>query len=190
MAHWIIVTLATLFPSLALASGWNDYTLPIDSGYEIVHCNSLDVVLTKSDSGVILMPRDYPGLGPINQYAITPSHIFTRHYGRTPRNLFAGDTFEDVDASKTFFCITSKADNRVSGPFSQSAFEIAPEVQSAGALAWKAPSNPNIVTPVLGALFFLATSAFMLGWPIAILLGVVAILVIVRRRRAHGRRAS
>jgi hypothetical protein len=93
----------------AAAQGWNDYELQIDPGFTIVHANNLDVDLSRTGGSLVYFHGDYPGVGPISGYVVTPTHIFTRHQGRVPRNHFAGDTFENVDPSKTFYFVIEKS---------------------------------------------------------------------------------
>ena len=172
----------------ALASGWNDYELPISPQHSIVRANSLDVMLCRGSS-VILAPTDYPDVGPIVDYAVGNAHIFTRHIGRTPRNLFAGDTFEELDTSQEFFFVVDRNSDSVSGPFSAVQFQANPNVAQAAPIQWQEPSNPNIARPILGSLMFLAFSAIFLGWPLLIVALAIMVFVYVARsrRRANQR---
>jgi hypothetical protein len=212
----IIAFLVVAFcPGLASAQGWNDYQLQVDPGFEIVRANSLDVDLCRSGGSLVYFHGDFPGVGPISGYVVTPTHIFTRHQGRVPRNLFAGDTFENVDPSKTFYFVVDKAaantpgkfgfgskvtidgvpqdDGRpkdVFGPFDEQTFLRQLAVQASVPITWIEPSNPNVVTPIAGSLMFLAISAVVLGWPILLIILVVVVGYVLWRRRSRGRAAA
>ena len=187
---WAGLLLLALVPPV-LASGWNDYSLTIDPRYEIVRANSLDVVLCRTGgqfgTQVVLMPQTFPGLGPINAYALTPTHVLTRHFGRLPRNRFAGDTFEEVDRTKTYYCLTRRSDDSVVGPLGKAAFLARPEVAGATPVAWTEPSNPNVATPLIGGATFLGITALIFVGPfvgLAVLVGAGILLW-----RHHGRRS-
>ena len=212
MRHVLTSCLACLLLSAcagrAEGQGWSDYRLQIDPGFEIIRANSLDVDLCRTGGSLVYFHGDYAGVGPIDGYVVTPTHIFTRHQGRVPRNLFAGDTFEDVDPSRTFYFVVDKvaastpgkfgfakdvkingvpvADDRppdVFGPFDEPTFLRQPAVQAAAPIKWVEPSNPNAAAPLVGSLMFLAISAVVLGWPIILLVVVVVVGYILWRRR-------
>lgn len=163
----LALTIAVLVASLASAQGWSDYSLDIGDGYQIVRANHLDIMLCRE--GSIVIDRDKsPNLGPIVGYAKTPTHIFTKHAGTTPRRLFEGDTFLNADLSKSYYCIVPKGSHDGYGPYSEAEFYARPELAGITQVDWIAPHNPNIIAPVLGALFFLAISIpiLVVGKPI------------------------
>lgn len=170
----VLVSLAVV-PASASGSGWNDYSLRIDDKYEIVRCNTMDIGLC-SGGRFIVIPRPSNPIGPIFGYSVTPSHIFTRHYGRKPRNLSPRDTLELVDRSKVYYCIVRKADDSVSGPMDATAFWSQPDVRSAGDLSWTTPSNPNPVAVRDVSLMLLALWLLVVVGPILL---VVALLVVI-----------
>lgn len=93
----LIATIGLLcFPPCARGQGWADYDYTIGNGYTLFRANSMDVCVTRGNS-VVVFGDTQNGAGPIVQYAVTPTHIYTRHAGRKLRNLFPGDTFEDID---------------------------------------------------------------------------------------------
>ncbi len=190
MPRLLTLILVLLSTPAAFASGWNDYQLEIDPGFKIFRANSLDVALGRSNGLVILSPRDHPGVGPINAYCVTPTHILTRHHGRAPRNLFAGDSFENVDTTKQFFFVTAKADESVAGPFDEQTFLSQPAVQAVDPVPWVAPSNPNVARPLMGSLRFVVISAIVLRWPIIVLLLTAGAILLVWHRLARGRMPS
>ncbi|MHB8858861.1 MAG: hypothetical protein ACYC6Z_05170 [Thermoleophilia bacterium] len=187
----IVLTLLLLAP-FCLATGWNDYTLDIGDGYDVFRANSLDVCIGKSSGSLILCPSNYDNVGPIDQYITTPQHIFTKNLGRKPRNLFEGDTFQDIDSSKTFYFIISKANDEVIGPLTEDEFARRPEVTDLERLNWQTPHNPNFLLPILGSLMFLAISIPILAikffW-ITVPATIVSILLLEhgRKKRRKGR---
>jgi hypothetical protein len=140
-------------PSVCLASGWNDYELDIGDGYRIVKCNSLEVILTRKDGPILIMPRPNDSVGPIAGYCVTAGRIFTKNHGRTCR--FQGDPGRDIDTTTQFYFIVSKADDKVTGPLSEAEFARHSAVVRTGTIDWKRPRNPNILLPLAGSLFFL-----------------------------------
>ena len=157
------------------ASGWHDYALQIDPAYEIVRCNSLEVCLDRKNGPLVYVPEDHPRAGPIVGYNVTWSHIFLRTLGRSPRNLFQGDTFEDVDSSVEFFFIVDKSNDKLTGPMSLEEFQSHPIVADQETIKWTKPRNPNIIVPLIGNLMFLAASAIMFGWPVLLIVATVVI---------------
>lgn len=126
------------------AHAFGDYVLEIDPHYRIVRANSLDVSLVRADSAsLIYTPRDFPSAGPIVGYEVTPTHILLRTVGRKPRQLFAGDTFEDVDDSQEFYFLVDKADDRLTGPLTNTDFFNQAIVRQHGSPQWIAPTHPR-----------------------------------------------
>lgn len=173
----LALTIAVLLASLAFAQGWSDYSLDIGDGYQIVRANHIDIMLCR-DSAIVLDRDKGPNLGPIVGYAKTPTHILTKHAGTTPRNRFEGDTFLEVDASRTFYCIVPKGSEDGYGPYSEAEFYARPELAGITQIDWTAPHNPNILTPLLGALFFFAISIpiLVVGKP---LIGIPLLLMLL-----------
>ena len=144
MMKKIIVILAILLSAdICLAQGYGDYELDIGDGYTIVRCNGLDVCVGSADQGLIIYPSKYDNLGPVIQYIATPEHVLTRNYGRIPRNLHKGDTFEEVDPTQEYFFSITKRTGVVQGPLSQKEFAQLPEVSDLGQLDWQTPENPD-----------------------------------------------
>ncbi len=124
------------------------------NGFEFVRCNSVDtVVCPPGSSTVIFSPYDFDGVGPIREFATTNKYVFLRNAGRKTRNLFAGDEFQEVDASRHYYFIISTGDYSKIGPLTQAEFTNHQVVRSTGSLNWKSPVNPvrYFVLAVLGS---------------------------------------
>ena len=158
MKSLIIISALFLSASLCFASGWNDFDLDIGDGYQIVRCNSLDVLLRKTNGPLLINPDEYNKVGPIVRYINTPDYIFTMNYGKKIRNLFEGDTFQDVDSEQSYFFILKKGNDEITGPLSQQEFETRPEVAALMPISWQVPKNPNFWLPFFGMVIFIAIS--------------------------------
>ena len=174
---------------MCLGQGYGDYKLDIGDGYSVVRCNGMDVNICETDGYiVILSPRDYEKVGPLNQYIITPDYILTRNLGRKPRNLHKGDTFEDVDPSQEYFFSILKNTGEVQGPFNQEEFSQLPEVINLGKLDWKDPENPNPWWVygffIKGLIVFLLVAAIDSYWiSIPLIVGVFLLVRYNRKKR-------
>ena len=182
----ITIMLAVLLTTLVChAVGWNDFTLDIGDGYNVFRANSMDVCIGKADRSLILYPRDHDKVGPVVRYITTPDYILTKNFGRIPRNLFEGDTFQNVDPSQEYFFVIAKANDEVLGPFLEDEFMKRPEVTSLGDLDWLIPKNPNFWLPLFGSLMFLVIAIPILAikffW-ITVLM-IVAVLLLIRHIR-------
>jgi len=185
-----ITTILTILLSVTtcMASGWNDFTLDIGDGYTVVKCNSMDVCIGKTDHSLILYPRGHDKVGPVVRYINTPDYILTKNLGRKPRNLFEGDSFQDIDPSKENFFVISKVSDKVNGPFSKEEFLKRPEVITLGQLDWQTPNNPNFWLPLLGGLMFLAISIPILAvkffWiSIPVIVGLIWLMMHMWKKR-------
>lgn len=180
-----------IFHSTSFASGWNDYKLDIGDGFSIVRANSLEVVLVSSDNTITLYPGDYEGVGPIVAYSMKKDYIFTKNAGRYKRNLFEGDTFEDIDYDKKFFFIVDKKNENIDGPLTEKQFSFMVQKLGDFKVKWKKPRNPNFLVSLIGTLIFLFMSFFILVWKsyyvfLPILgLGIIVIAVLFKKRRAY-----
>jgi uncharacterized membrane protein len=163
MKRIFVILMLLLWSSVCFASGWNDFTLDIGDGYNVFRANSMDVCIGKEDGSLILYPDKYNNVGPVIRYITSPEFIFTKNLGRKPRNLFDGDTFQDIDSSQEFFFIISKGTDEVVGPLSASQFHSRPEVASLASLDWQIPKNPNFWLPLFGSLMFLAIAILILA---------------------------
>ncbi len=182
-----------LSASVCFASGWHDYTLDIGDGYNVFRANSMDVCIGKANGRLILYPNDHDNVGPVVRYIVTPDYVLTKNLGRKPRNLFEGDTFQNVDSSQEHFFVIAKVNDEVSGPYSEEEFLQRPEVASLGQLDWQIPTNPNRLTPLLGNIMFIAFSIPFLAigyfWiTIPLIIGTVLLIryiKTIRRRKAQ-----
>ncbi len=144
--------------SIAFGSGWHDYQMEIGDGYSLFRNNSMDVGIGKKDNSIILFPMDYEGIGPVTSYQISVAYILTKNKGRKDRNLFEGDTSEEIDNNKDFFFILQKKDNGVFGPYKEIEFEKVAKEKGIEIKEWIIPKNPNYWRPLLGNLMFIALS--------------------------------
>ena len=171
------------------ASGWHDYKLSIDDGYGVFRANTLDISIGIKGGGLILFPRDYAGVGPVQSYYVSPEYILVKNAGRHPRNFFEGDTGEEIDYGKEYFFIIRKSDDQVMGPYSAEEFKQETERINLYNISWIKPKNPNFWRPFLGDLIFisialpiLAIKFFYITIPIVVLV-VWWILKVVRSRK-------
>ena len=171
---------------VCLATGWNDYELDIGDGYSIFRANSDDVYLVKGNRP-LFHQNDFGEVGRIFQYYHGKDYIFTKNYGRKPRNLFKGDTLEESDLSKEFYFIIIKESDNVTGPLSESEFMQHPIVKQMEVIKWKKPRNPNVILPLFGSIIFLfylitilLVKYFWIFIPLLILVGIITI----NRRKA------
>ena len=100
MRSLLSVLLLLLSGANLYASGWNDYELDIGDGYSVFRMNSMDVCIGTKGGSLILYPSDYKHVGPVIDYQMLEKYILTKNAGVNPRNLFEGDTFEDIDYTK------------------------------------------------------------------------------------------
>jgi len=124
--------------------------MSLPHGYDFVRCNSLETVVCRS-SAVVFSPLDYPDSGPIREYTADANRLYIRTVGRTPRNLFAGDTFENVDETQTFFFTVTRATDTVIGPLNEREFTT--QFGNLDSFSWKQPRHPMqyIVFGILGS---------------------------------------
>jgi hypothetical protein len=162
----------------ARAQGWSDYEIDFGNGYRLIRANAMDIGIAKAGvvASVILMGNRKNGVGPIVEYSVTPRYIFTHHCGRAPRNLFQGDTFEEVDSSKNFYFFVDTATGSVAGPYALAQFQTQPAVIGASPLTWEPEGNPYL-GPVSGVMGF----GLLVGVPL-----VVIVILITRRRPERG----
>ena len=169
------------------ASGWNDYELDIGDGYTVFRANSMDVCIGKQRGTLVLSPHDFVDVGPVIAYQMLNRFILTKNAGSQPRNLFEGDTFQDVDYEKEWFFIIPKVTNQPLGPYHQKEFDKKLTELGIHQTGWLTPRNPNFWIAFFGILMFiviaipfLAVKFFYISIPCLVLL---AWRYRVRRRR-------
>ncbi len=140
----------------AHATGWNDYSLDIGDGYMIFRANSMEVCIGQTGGSLILYPQDFAEVGPVVAYDMKSEFILTKNAGRVLRDLFEGDTFENVDYGKEWYFLIPKTTNEPLGPFTKTAFLDAIKGKGIQNIEWVEPRNPNFWTPLLGNLMFIA----------------------------------
>lgn len=158
MKHIRAIFAFLLFSSSLLATGWNDYSLDIGDGYMVFRANSMDVSIGKvAGGGLILYPDDYEEeVGPVVAYEMKNEYILTKNAGRISRNLFEGDTFENVDYSQEWYFLIPKTTDKPLGPYEEGEFLGILKEKGINNLDWVRPENPNFWTPLLGGLMFIA----------------------------------
>lgn len=100
MKRIAIILMLLMSASACLATGWHDYELDIGDGYTIFRANSFDLDISH-DRRSLIGPNSFSEIGPVYGYCVTADFIFARAYGRNMRNLFEGDTFEDMRQAST-----------------------------------------------------------------------------------------
>ena len=175
------------------ASGWNDYSLDIGDGYMVFRANSMDVCIGQAGGSIILYPQDYAEVGPVVAYEVKNEYILTKNAGRVPRNLFEGDTSENVDYGKEWYFVIPKATDEPLGPYAKADFLDVLKEKGIQNVDWVEPKNPNFWTPLLGGLFFLVVAIpiltikyFYISIPLVICV-VWAIRRFLKRRKKHNK---
>ena len=181
----LALIVAAASPAPAVASGWNDYELAIGGGFQIVRVNSFDICLF-GRAGSIYFPREHPGAGPINAYAITADRVLLRTWGSRPRNSFPGDDYQETDASRQMYFLVDRSTERLTGPLSRPRFAAA---ITGGAPAWVEPANPNVLVPLAGAALFLTVSAMIFS-PVWVPAALILRWAWRRKTRAPDRRVG
>lgn len=154
----------------ASASGWNDYRLEIAPGFSVERMNSFEVCLAGREGLLLVCPDpEHPSFGPLVAYAVRDDAILTRHLGARPdaRN----PSLWQADPSRKLFFFVRREDENVSGPLTRESWTRA-GLPALASVRWEEPRNPNVWTPLLGDLLFLALAAVHFGWP---LLGVALV---------------
>lgn len=185
-----MLVLAVLLAAVdAWPTGWNDYVLPIEPGYHVIRANSFEICLARDDGYALICPdpqsRDF---GPMAAYARTATHIFTRHEGVRP--CPENPQLPCGDPDQSFFFVLGKRTDTYVGPLDPVAFDA--QLRSLGSpqLSWQTPTNPNILRPLLGALWFLTIAVFLIGWPLGVPgwpLGAVLVIYLLWRWRRRPR---
>ena len=165
-------------PAVGLAAGWHDYELEIAPGFIVFRANSVDVCLGTTERALLICPNDYPGkVGPLVEYAVTPTEIVTKHLGIRPHPKNSEMRARDPEVE--YFFVTNRSSLEIAGPLTQR--ELLSQLPAS--LTWETPSNPNVWLPLLGDLLFLSLAAVFVGWPYLLGLLAVAAAWIVWRKR-------
>lgn len=171
----------------ALASGWNDYSLEIAPGFTIWRMNSFDVCLGATDGTLLDCPEGWPGhVGPLVGYAVGEAYIATRHTGVKPNRR--NPDLPDADPAVEWFFLVQRSTNEVIGPLDKAAFDK--DTRRPSSLDWRTPRNPNFWRPLRGMLLFLAMSAVILKWPVAVLISVPTVAGFIWWRSHRRKRAA
>ena len=179
----VIIPVFIFIVSACFASGWNDYTLDIGDGYNIVQTSISEVCIGNPEQVLILYPNNYDNVGPVIRYIATPKYILTKNLYQKSR------VSQDDKTSNECFFIILKGIDKVTGPLSESDFLKLPEVISVGRLDWKTPKNPDFWIPlfwntiafVILPIPILAIKFFWITIPVIIL--IIFFVYQIRRKR-------
>ena len=185
----MLVLIILLTATNAHATGWLDYKLDIGDGYTIWRNNSIDINVANSEDRILIGFNDNNNpVGPVVAYAATDQFIFTRNLGKKQRNLFEGDTFQNVDPEQEYFFILTKKTDSVVGPLTNEKFNSRAEIKASSPIIWEIPQNPNFWLPLFGTLMFLLVSlpilAMKFSWiTIPVSISIVFLVWHFRRKR-------
>jgi hypothetical protein len=180
---FIATLMLLLSPALAVASGWQDYTLTIAPGFTIERMNSFQVCLAGAEELLLVCPKGE--VGPIEEFAVTEDSIVTKNLGAKPAE---GEPAKvQIDPAKEFFFLVRRADESITGPLTRVEWEKA-NLPNLSTLHWVRPSNPSFWTPLLGNLAFVGFIVSMVAIPVVLV--VVIGLVFWRRGQRHRAREA
>lgn len=184
---WIVFIVALM--CCVSGAGWNDYTRKITPNYKIARANFADVRLFRIHGNAEAVPHvDDTHVGPVVDYAVTKDHIFTHNVGRKfPAGRNPNDDLGKPAPSKDFFYVVERASGNVTGPLKQAKFQSHAAVKPHSPVNWQATENPNVLKPLLGALYFLAMVGLIFApvWLPVIGVLCVVLLITLRARRRH-----
>lgn len=193
-AYWgcRLFLLASLISSIAgragATSGWGRYQVDIDGSYQLLGMKRGSMALVKLRVyGLPILPpvlsvsgsphdKTYPGVGPMLQFAVTDTHIFTRHSAWKANNGAPNEPWQ-IDESREYFFIVRKLDDGVEGPLNNADFAEHPATQIDG-LEWKTPRAPGD-SPLDGIIMGLVMLLAWLGPFMLFLLPLLAILILL-----------
>jgi len=163
-----------------VASGWNDYRLEIAPGFAVLRMNNFEVCLGSVEGNLYICPGDFSGqLGPLVQYSVTDSQIYTRHEGAMPHEQ--NSSMRQGDPSKEYFFVVDRETKEITGPLEANEFHRS---YSSGHIKWQNPKNPKIWTPLLGNLMFFGFYIVFVWWPILIVFLAIVLAIWFWKRRA------
>ena len=165
----ISAVLSVALCSVRASHAQGDYSRAIGGGYDFVRCNATETVISRS-SRVVFSPLDYPEVGPIKNYCLTPEALFLQTVGRKRVSSNPKNTFEGPDRSRTFFFLIDRSSDVVAGPLDENQFLSATQ-QNSRTIQWQSVSQSSLM--VIAAVCF------------ACLVLLVFIVIISQRKRLH-----
>ncbi len=149
------------------AQALGDYSFRMPNGFEYSRCNEVDTVISNPDGEGVFTPYDFPGVGPIVEYAFVRGNLLLHTCGRKRPE---GETLDLPDPDRHYFFIIRASESSVSGPFSSEILGSC--IPSGSTVAWLRPEDP------------LAADLSRVGWMVGLLLAGVICTVYLARRGA------
>lgn len=148
-SKYILAVLLALWPSLGLASGWNDFEREIGHGFRIWKTDSFHVCLSLGNHSAIVCGDENKGdYGPISGYAFTDKHLLVRTTGAKPYGDSASEFTTDT-GREYFFIVSKKISNPYLyspiGPLDRDTFHANSAVPAQ--IQWKPPTRYNVSRP-------------------------------------------
>jgi hypothetical protein len=145
-SKYILAGLLALWPSLGLATGWNDFEREIGHGFRIWKTDSFHVCLSFGNrSAIVCGDRKKGNYGPISGYAFTDKHLLVRTAGAKPSGNSAFEFTTDTDR-EYFFIVSKKISNShlysPIGPLDRDAFHANSAVPAQ--IQWQYPTRDDI----------------------------------------------
>ena len=183
LIRYLLVSIFALWPSLGLASGWNDFEREIGYGFRIWKTDSFSVCLSFKQHSAIVC-GDTGDYGPISGYAFTDKHLLVRTTGTKPSEHFAMKFTSDW--SREYFFIVKKRINNPYGyspvgPLERAAFHANPAVPAQ--IQWKLPSRFEEVDTSRPAGIVVTIIAWLVVFGPIFILPIIVLLVAWRMYR-------
>ncbi|OAN97493.1 hypothetical protein A8B75_20020 [Sphingomonadales bacterium EhC05] len=182
-SRYLLAAFLALWPSLALASGWNDFSRDIGHGFTIWKTDSFHVCLSYKKATIVCGDADIGDYGPISRFAFTDKHLLVRTTGAKPSED-SGSRFDSDWDREYFFIVLKKISNPYSykpiGPLDREAFQANSAVPAQ--IQWEYPTRDDISFAFM--IFFIIVVLVVLG---SVLLSPVIFFFVGRRIYRWGR---
>lgn len=142
-SRYLLISILVLWPSLVLASGWNDFERDIGHGFKIWKTDSFHVCLSfEKYSAIVCGDRNIGDYGPITGYAFTDQYLLIRTSGAKPSEN-SGINFTADGSRELFFIVQKRISNPYRylpiGPLKRNAFRANPAVPVQ--VKWQLPTR-------------------------------------------------